>query len=174
MIRCTLRATTAPPVSMQYTFFDEEGLPILTNATEEAKDNFDVLLREVPIIPYTLSLIDAEGNELFSLHKKTAAPFGSRGFTMVYGKGRIVFEEDKERFSMPDISFWYNRKKFDLVGFVRAREFFIEYDEQKLATITGRPVIGGKEYYIHILSDALPLEAYFAAALILDIYFHNY
>lgn len=174
MIRCTMRAVARPPAAMDYAFYDEGGLEILHNRDNALTDQFDYLFRELPIIPYTLSLIDADGNERFRLERKTPPPFQTHAFRLHFDGEEVDFFEDRMRFSLPNLSFIYKEKKYDIVGFVRSREFFIEEDEVKLLSIAASPIVGGKEYDITIYEDALPLAICFATVIIMDICFHNY
>ncbi|MDY3118152.1 MAG: hypothetical protein SOW18_01275 [Peptoniphilus sp.] len=174
MIRCTMRATSRPPAAMEYAFYDEGGLKILHNRDHAFADQFDYLFRELPLIPYTLSLIDADENERFRLERKTPAPFHTHAFRLSFDGETVDFFDDKTRFSLPNLSFFYRKKKYDIDGFIRSREFFIEENEEKIMAMTASPVVGGKEYAITVYKDALPLAVSFASAIILDICFHNY
>lgn len=174
MIRCTMRAVARPPAAMDYAFYDEGGLKILHNRDNALTDQFDYLFRELPIIPYTLSLIDADGNEGFSLKKKTVVTQTVPAFTLYFPEGSVDFLEDKERFSLPNISFRFHGECYDITGFVRARTFYIKRGEEILASYSGRRTAEGKEYDIAVESGELPLAVYLATAIVLDIYFHNY
>ena len=174
MIRCTMRATSRPPAAMAYAFYDADGLKILHNKDDALVDHFDYIFRELPMIPYTLSLIDADENERFRLERKTPPPFQTHAFRLSFDGEVVDFFEVKTRFSLPNLSFLYREKKYDIVGFIRNREFFIEEDELKLMSMTASPVPGGKEYAVAIYEEVLPLAVYFAAVIIMDICFHNY
>lgn len=101
MIRCTMRATSRPPAAMAYAFYDADGLKILHNKDDALVDRFDYILRELPMIPYTLSLIDADGNERFRLERKTPPPFQTHAFQLSFDDEVVDFFEDKARFSFP-------------------------------------------------------------------------
>ena len=174
MIRCSLQAISRVPAVVDYTFYDESGLKLLETKGDVIQTSIASAFRELPIIPYTLSLIDADGNERFHLERKTPPPFQTHAFQLSFDGEVVDFFEDKARFSLPNLSFIYREKKYDIVGFVRNREFFIEEDELKLMSMTASPIAGGKEYAVAIYEDALPLAVYFAAVIIMDICFHNY
>lgn len=174
MIRCILQAVSRAPASMDYTFYDADGLKLLTNRDATLSDNFDLFLREFPMIPYTLSLIDADGNERFTLRKKTGIVQTLPAFTLIFPGGIVNFIEDKTRFSLPNTSFRFGIDKFSITGSIRERQFFVESDSDPVVAIRGVPVSGGKKYTVDILSDRLPLEVCLGVALLLDIYFHNY
>lgn len=174
MIRCSLQAISRVPGLVDYTFYDESGLKLLETKSDAIQTSIASAFRELPIIPYTLSLIDADGNEGFSLKKKTVVTQTVPAFTLYFPEGSVDFLEDKERFSLPNISFRYHGECYDITGFVRARTFYIKRGEEILASYSGRRTAEGKEYDIAVESGELPLAVYLATAIVLDIYFHNY
>ncbi|MDY6045106.1 MAG: hypothetical protein SPI65_05980 [Peptoniphilus sp.] len=174
MIQYSLQAISRAPASMDYTFYDGDGRQILTNDDADIADYFDLFYRELPIIPYTLSLIDADGNERFTLRKKTARPQSFPAFSLAFDGETVDFIEDRMRFSLPNICFCLGEEKFEVTGSVRSRIFRVESGGERIVAIEGEPVEGGKKYAIEILRDRLPLEVSLATTLVLDIYFHNY
>ena len=174
MIRCSLQAISRIPSVVDYTFYDESGLKLLETKGDVIQTGIASAFRELPIIPYTLSLIDADGNERFSLKKKTLVTQTAPAFTLECPQGSVDFLEDKEGFSLRNTSFYYKGVRYDLTGFVRARTFYIKCGDDVLATFRGKLIPGGKEYAMEISSDALPLAVYLGAAIVLDVYFHSY
>lgn len=101
MIRCTMRAVSRPPAAMAYAFYDADGLKILHNKDDALVDQFDYILRELPMIPYTLSLIDADGNERFRLERKTPPPFQTHAFRLSFHGEVVDFSRTKPAFRCP-------------------------------------------------------------------------
>ena len=174
MIRCSLQAISRIPSVVEYTFYDESGLKLLETKGDVIQTGIASAFRELPIIPYTLSLIDADGNEGFSLKKKTVVTQTAPAFTLDFPEGSVDFLEDRERFSLPNTSFHYKGERYDITGFVRARSFYIKRGDEVLASYKGKPIAGGKEYEITVESGELPLPVYLATAIVLDVFFHNY
>lgn len=172
-MECTLKSEMSLSQSKKFSIIDDEGIPILTASQDPITEGLDSFLNDFTYVPFTISFKDALGEVYFSLHKKRSTPFSSTNFVIIFSGGRVKIQEGK-RFEMPNLTMNYMGRQIDLVGRVMDQIFSIQEEKKNLASFTGKRIEKGKEYKIEIFDESLPLELYFAWAMIIDNLYYDY
>ncbi|MCD1147968.1 hypothetical protein LQU94_07560 [Peptoniphilus sp. KCTC 25270] len=170
---CRLESEIRLPNSKVFRFLGEEEQTLLSAQQDLITEEIDSFLSDFTFLPFTLSVKDAQDNEFFSLHKKRSNFLRKLSYVLIYSGGRLEFK-DGFRFEMPNLSLKWKGRTLDLIGEVRNSTFYLMDGEEKLGTFSGERTKKGKAYSISICDEAIPLEIYYACALILDNLYHDY
>ncbi|MDO5037551.1 MAG: hypothetical protein Q4E37_04520 [Tissierellia bacterium] len=156
-----------------FEFFDNEGTLLCQARLDPFTGNIDNFFRDMSLIPFTLSVKDVQGEEIFSLHKKRGLPNSRYNYSLIYRSGRVEIIEGRS-FELPNLVIKYRDRQIQIQGQIMNLNFQLKDQDRILGQIKGRRLDHGKLYQITTLEEGLPLEVYFAAALVLDNLYHDH